>query len=53
MISILYILAIWHSRICSKSRQGRGKEASPPLILYSSAATEKECWKEEPISKIQ
>lgn len=52
MISILYILAIWHNRIAVN--QGKAiEEVFPPLMLYSRAATENECWKEDPISKIQ
>lgn len=52
MISILFILAIWHSRIAVNLGKAVGK-AFPLLIVYSSAATENECWKEDPISKIQ
>lgn len=49
MISILFILEIWHHRIAVNP----GKAIEEVLILYSSAATENARWKEDPISKIQ
>lgn len=44
MISILFILAIWHSRIAvNPGKAIEKKKVFPPLILHSSAATENEC----------
>jgi len=43
MISILFILAIWHSRIAVNPGKATEKKVFPPLILHSSAATENEC----------
>lgn len=52
VIRILFILAIWHRRIAVNLGKAVEKVFAP-WILYSSAATENECWREDPISKIQ
>lgn len=54
MISIfIYILEIWHNRTAVNRGKAMERKSICTVTLYSSAAPQNECWKEDPISKIQ